>query len=121
MFVTSQFLLFFLWETKIMQLSLRFEKIMHQRRLQPEYEKMSNEDLLSSIMSSYNDFKANAAIKRWQLSNDQYQAMTTIICSMCQGARDLIRQHLDFEKYEESGTSPLFQNISGVFVVIPCI
>ena len=87
-----------------MKVSLRFEKLMHQRRCQPDAERLNDAELLGEIVTKYNSYKANKALKRWQVTPDKHQAMLGIIVGMCPTARDLVRAHLDFNKWESSGT-----------------
>lgn len=86
-----------------MKLSLRFEILLKEQRCLPENDGLNDGELLKQIVDRYNSYRANTAIKRWQLSGDQLQAISNIVTGMCQDARDLIRVHLDFEKWEESG------------------
>lgn len=59
--------------------------------------------MLSMLISRYNDYKANSAIRRWQISPDQQAAMWAIIIGMDETSRNLVRSHLDHHKWEESG------------------
>lgn len=86
-----------------MKLAARFEQMISERRRLEEYKDVNDEELLSSLISRYNSYKANAALKRWQINGDQQSAILGIITGMCSEARALVRQHLDFNKYEESG------------------
>ena len=42
-------------------------------------------------------------MKRWQLTPDQQSAISGVINGMSAEARQLVRQHLEFKKYDESG------------------
>ncbi|CAK9089330.1 unnamed protein product, partial [Durusdinium trenchii] len=86
-----------------MKLSQRFELLMHERRSKAGSENISDQDLLSEIIERFNDFKSNAALKRWQITPDQTAAIQGIVLGMTEDSRNLVRSHLDFEKYEESG------------------
>ena len=90
---------------KIMKLSQRFELLMHERRSKAGSENISDQDLLSENIERFNDFKSNAALKRWQITPDQTAAIQGIVLGMTEDSRNLVRSHLDFEKYEESGSS----------------
>ncbi|CAK9079982.1 Uncharacterized protein SCF082_LOCUS38149 [Durusdinium trenchii] len=89
--------------SEVMKLAARFEQMISERRRLEEYKDVNDEELLSSLISRYNSYKANAALKRWQVNGDQQSAILGIITGMCSEARALVRQHLDFNKYEESG------------------
>lgn len=114
--ILSSSLLFYLWcfligwSSKIMKVSQRFEILMQQRRLQPDAASMTDGDLLQSIVSKFNNFKANAALKKWQVTPDQHSAILGIVCGMTQESRQLVRAHLDHNKWEQSGF--LASNIS---------
>ena len=60
---------------------------------------------ICSVIERFNDFKSNAALKRWQITPDQTAAIQGIVLGMTEDSRNLVRSHLDFEKYEESGRS----------------
>lgn len=91
------------YPAKIMKLALRFELLMCERRCQPDSENLNDGELLQEVINRYNNYKANKAIKKWQISPDQQAAIQVIICGMSQVARDLIRSHLDWNKWETSG------------------
>ena len=73
-----------------MKVSQRFEILMQQRRLQPDAASMTDGDLLQSIVSKFNNFKANAALKKWQVTPDQHSAILGIVCGMTQESRQLV-------------------------------
>ena len=68
-----------------------------------ECKEMKDEEILQMIIQRYNNYKANSALKKWQISPDQQSAISGIIWGMCPTARLLVKQHLDFNKYDESG------------------
>ncbi|CAK9084942.1 Uncharacterized protein SCF082_LOCUS40266 [Durusdinium trenchii] len=78
-----------------MKVSQRFEILMQQRRLQPDAASMTDGDLLQSIVSKFNNFKANAALKKWQVTPDQHSAILGIVCGMTQESRQDYCQDLD--------------------------
>ena len=86
-----------------MKCSLRFEKLLAERRALAAYKDMNDVEILQGLLEKYNGFKANAALKRWQISQDQFSAMLGVIVGMTREARALIRSHLDWNKWEESG------------------
>ena len=86
-----------------MKCSLRFEKLMAERKCSEDAKSMTDEELLAELVAKYNSYKANAALTRWQVSPDQHSAMLAVICGMTSESRQLVRTHLDFNKWEESG------------------
>ncbi|CAE7889335.1 unnamed protein product [Symbiodinium microadriaticum] len=70
-----------------------------------EYRNKNELDILAELVEKYNSHQANAAIKRWQVSPDMHQAMIGIIIGLDKQSRDLLRSHLDYNKWEESGYS----------------
>ncbi|CAK9049981.1 unnamed protein product [Durusdinium trenchii] len=73
-------------------------------RQQTESGREQNEsELLNELVSAYNSYRANAAIKRWQISGDQQAAIWCIIIGLDDTSRCLLRSHLDHNKWEESG------------------
>ena len=56
------------------------------------------------LIQRFNGHRANAAIRKWQFSNDFHLAMHGIIVGMSAECREEIRSHLDFNKREESGS-----------------
>ena len=91
-----------------MKLSARFEKLIAERRVQEVDKTQADSDILSELIAKYNQFKANSALKRWQITPDQHSAILGMIVGMTYEARELVRAHLDFNKYKESGSSALF-------------
>ena len=88
----------------ILKCSLRFERLMQERKNSGIDHSMNDTEMLADLVSKYNSFKANAAIKKWQVSPDAHAAIHGIIVGMTDEARALIRSHLDYNKWEESGT-----------------
>lgn len=87
----------------ILKCSLRFEKLLLERK--QTCSDMNDTEILADLVAKYNTFKANSAVKRWQISADAHQAIHGIIVGMSDEARALIRAHLDYNKWEESGHS----------------
>ena len=86
-----------------MKLSQRFELLIAERRLQEASRNQTDGEILQDLVSKYNQFKANSALKKWQISPDQLAAILGVIEGMTFESRQLVRAHLDFNKYEESG------------------
>lgn len=89
--------------TEIMKCALRFEKLILERRRTESCKDQNDQELLQDIVSRYNGYKATAALKRWQIGPDMMSAILAVICGMCAEARQLVRLHLDFNKFDESG------------------
>lgn len=89
--------------SEIMKVALRFEKLIQERKAQESTKTQTDGDILNDIICSYNSFKANTALKRWQISPDQHSAILGVIVGMSHESRQLVRAHLDFNKWEESG------------------
>lgn len=87
----------------ILKCSLRFEKLLMERK--QTCSDLNDTEILADLVAKYISFKANAAIRRWQISPDAHQAIHGIIVGMSDEARALIRAHLDYKKWEESGHS----------------
>lgn len=90
-----------------MRCAARFEQLMAERKATVASENLNDQEILTELFQKYNGFKANSALKRWQISADQQSAISGVILGMCEEARALVRAHLDFNKYEESGRLPL--------------
>eukprot|EP00435_Cladocopium_sp_Y103_P033913 s1822_g8.t1 len=86
-----------------MKCALRFEKLILERRRTESCKDQNDQELLQEIVARYNGYKATAALKRWQIGPDMVSAILAVICGMCAEARQLVRLHLDFNKYDESG------------------
>lgn len=72
--------------------------------MQQESARELNEgEILQELVQKYNGFKANSAIRRWQISPDQQSAIWCIIIGLDEASRNLLRNHLDHNKWEESG------------------
>ena len=87
----------------ILKTALRFEKLLNERKLASHDQ--NDSEILADLVQKYNDFKANAAIKRWQVSPEAHQAIWSIIVGLDETSRSLVRQHLDHNKWEESGST----------------
>ena len=94
---------------KVLQVAQRFEKLIAERRMQEGDKDKTDQELISEIVSRYNSYKANSALKHWQLSPDMESAVVGLIVGMSPAARQEIRSHLDFNKWEQSG-----------LLVVPC-
>lgn len=101
-----------------MKVSMRFELLMQQRRLQPDSAELNDNELLGQLISKFNSHKATSALKKWQITGDQHQAMLGIICGLSAAARSLIRSHLDWNKYEQSGSLASSETTSVSFGLI---
>lgn len=86
-----------------MKCALRFEKLILERRLTESCRDSNDQELLQSIVNRYNGYKATAALRRWQIGPDMMSAMLAVICGMTSESRDLVRMHLDHNKFDESG------------------
>ncbi|CAK9075622.1 unnamed protein product, partial [Durusdinium trenchii] len=97
----------------IMKCALRFEKLILERRLTESCRDSNDQELLQSIVNRYNGYKATAALRRWQIGPDMMSAMLAVICGMTSESRDLVRMHLDHNKFDESGKCLSFHQVSG--------
>ena len=86
-----------------MKVAARFEKLIEERRHSEDCKDLKDDEILTSIIQRYNQYKANSALKRWQVSPDQHSAIAGVIWGMCPDAKALVRQHLDYNRYDESG------------------
>eukprot|EP00435_Cladocopium_sp_Y103_P042610 s1532_g11.t2 len=78
-----------------MKLSQRFELLIAERRLQEASKHQTDGDILHELVAKYNDFKANSALKKWQISPDQLAAILGVIEGMTFEARQDYMQDLD--------------------------
>lgn len=78
---------------------------MRERQCLEGSKEKSEEDLLVEMIEKYNGYKANSALKKWQINPDQRQAIWAIIIGMDETSRSLLKAHLDHNKWEESGPS----------------
>ncbi|CAK8995946.1 unnamed protein product, partial [Durusdinium trenchii] len=95
-----------------MKLAARFEQMMRDRRHDESTKDLNDEELLSMLIQRYNSYKANSALRKWQLNADAQAAIFGVIRGMCPEARALVRAHLDFNKYTESAMAILAYNES---------
>ena len=87
-------------------MSLRFEKLMAECKLKESFADLSDVELLAMLIDKYNNnFKTNAALRKWQINDDMKRSIEGIIIGMTPTTRAIIRTHLDFNKWEESGPS----------------
>ncbi|CAE8614368.1 unnamed protein product [Polarella glacialis] len=68
----------------------------------PSYQNLSQEANLKKLFEAYNGFKANVAISKWQLSEDFMAGIINVIVGMSDESRQIVRGHLDFNKWEHS-------------------
>ncbi|CAK9059522.1 unnamed protein product, partial [Durusdinium trenchii] len=78
----------------VMKVAARFEKLIEERRHSEDCKDLKDDEILTSIIQRYNQYKANSALKRWQVSPDQHSAIAGVIWGMCPDAKALVRQHL---------------------------
>lgn len=90
-------------DTKVLKLASRFEMLLKERQQTESGREQNESELLNELVSAYNSYRANAAIKRWQISGDQQAAIWCIIIGLDDTSRCLLRSHLDHNKWEESG------------------
>lgn len=88
---------------KALQMSLRFEKLMAEQRALESSAALNDQELLYSIIERYNNFRGVAGIKRWQISDDMKKSIEGIVIGITDDSKALLRSHLDFNKWEESG------------------
>ncbi|CAK9072442.1 Uncharacterized protein SCF082_LOCUS35628, partial [Durusdinium trenchii] len=93
----------------ILKTALRFEQLLVERRRTSS--DMNDSEILAELVTKYNQYRANAAIKKWQVSADGHQAIWAIIIGLDEISRSLIKQHLDHNKWEESGVTPEVQHL----------
>ncbi|CAK9073575.1 unnamed protein product [Durusdinium trenchii] len=85
-----------------MKTAMRFEIMLAERRKLESCRDQNDEELLASIISRYNSYRAVSAVKKWQINSDMQSAIFAIIRGLTAETRALVRQHLDFNKYDES-------------------
>ncbi|CAK9053859.1 Uncharacterized protein SCF082_LOCUS29314 [Durusdinium trenchii] len=89
----------------VLKLAARFERLIKERQLCESAKEKNEEELLSDLICKYNSFRANSALRKWQITSDGHQAVWCIIIGMTETSRSLLRSHLDHNKWEESGYS----------------
>lgn len=87
-------------------MSLRFEKLMAEHRLNSADADKTEVELLQMLVERYNSYKSTSAIRKWQITDDMRKSIEGIIIGMTSRTRQLIRAHLDYNKWEESGHWP---------------
>ncbi|CAE8645645.1 unnamed protein product [Polarella glacialis] len=87
----------------LIRTALRFEKMLMHSDGDPSYQNLSQEAHLKKLFEAYNGFKANVAISKWQLSEDFMAGIINVIIGMSDESRQIVRGHLDFNKWEHSG------------------
>ncbi|CAK9111498.1 Uncharacterized protein SCF082_LOCUS51755 [Durusdinium trenchii] len=85
----------------VLKLAARFERLIKERMMTETT--MDESACLSDLISKYNSYRANSAIRKWQISQDQSSAIWSIIIGLDEVSRSLLRSHLDHNKWEESG------------------
>ena len=96
----------------MLKVASRFEVLVNQRKTMEEYKDMNEMEILQSISGRYNQYKANSALRKWQLSPDFVNAIAGIIFGVCQEARVQVQNHLNHNKWAESG------NMSAVYYFV---
>lgn len=92
---------------QVLKLAARFERLIKERMMTETT--MDESACLSDLISKYNSYRANSAIRKWQISQDQSSAIWSIIIGLDEVSRSLLRSHLDHNKWEESGSLSRFQ------------
>ena len=82
---------------------MRFEKLLIQRRGLEQYKNHNDTELLQELITEYNQYKANSALKKWQLNEDAQKAIWSVIIGLDEESRQLLRSHLNHNKWEQSG------------------
>ena len=88
---------------QVLKLSMRFEKLLAERRGLESSKDLNDSEILGELIQRYNSFRANTAIRKWQISADGQAAIFAVIVGLCEPSRQLLRAHLDHNKWEESG------------------
>lgn len=103
-------------QNQVLKLASRFEALLKEQQAHESSRSQNESELLAEIIGRYNAFKANSAIKKWQISADQSAAIWCIIIGLDETSRSLLRSHLDHNKWEESGSFAFI----GFFCVLIC-
>eukprot|EP00435_Cladocopium_sp_Y103_P054918 s717_g18.t1 len=98
----------------VLKMATRFEMMLKERMKSEAARDQNESEMLQTTVSRYNSYQANAAIKKWQISQDQFQAMWCIIVGLDEISRSLLRSHLGHNKWGESGSCACF---SKTFIV----
>lgn len=88
----------FVVSRQVLKCAQRFEVLIAERKTQESYRDMNDAEILQELVTRYNSYRANSAIRRWQLSPDMHQAMIGFILGMTSDLRAEIRAHLDHNK-----------------------
>lgn len=102
---------------QVLKVANRFEVLVNSRKGLDEYKDMNELECLQSIAGRYNSYKATAALKKWQLSADFINAIAGIIFGVCPEARQELQNHLNHNKWTESGILAFLANHFGVYGV----
>ena len=102
----------------MLKVASRFEILVNQRKGMEEFKDMNTMEILQSIAGRYNQYKANAALKKWQLSPEFVNAIAGIIFGVCPLARQELQNHLNHNKWAESGA--LAKTLVPIFVFGVC-
>lgn len=86
----------------VLKLALRFDDSMNAKRNDPEVPVQSSDRLLEQLISDYNNHKSVAGIKKWQIGESTQGAMRAIMFGTTAEVRELMRTHLNFNKWEHS-------------------
>lgn len=87
----------------ILQQALRFEAIMQEKRNLPEFQHLSAEECLVRLMDAFNQHPGIVGQRRWQLSREGKIAVTNLVLGTTPATRDIIKSHLNYNKWESSG------------------
>lgn len=101
---------------QVLKLSMRFEKLLAERRGLESSKDLNDSEILGELIQRYNSFRANNAIRKWQISADGQAAIFAVIVGLCEPSRQLLRAHLDHNKWEESGFLLSFAGIGIILV-----
>ena len=91
-------------------MATRFETMLNERKRAEACRDLNDSELLTDLITRYNGYRANAAIRKWQINQDQAQAIWAIIVGLDEISRSFLRSHLDHNKWEESGSLVMFGN-----------
>ena len=100
---------------QVLKVASRFEILVNQRKALDEYKDMNELEILQNIAGRYNNYKATAALRKWQLSPDFINATAGIIFGVCSEACHELQSHLNHNKWSESGILAFLANHFGVW------
>jgi hypothetical protein len=96
----------------VLKLALRFEESVATRKKTMASNAMrSDMQVLDDLLAEYNNLKAVSGVKRWQLGESTVMAMRCLIFNTSDAVRVLLRNHLNWHKWESSAfTADLLKN-----------